>query len=218
MTNSFKTGNIRRLEDGQWYWVDKAVIRQYSPTVGVYGIAVYNYLASLANARQVCFPSQKHIADVLGFSKASVVKAVRRLEESGLIRVDRTRRVHHVYHLLRVRGMCGAPQMLTTHTSVVRHVGTNNTYITRINKKKREGGFKPAVDRGLLAIEIARGLDDPKGLLAYLDCSRTYPQPVLRRAFEEVKGLPDEKIIDSRAALFLRLVKLYAAQARDPRD
>jgi biotin operon repressor len=94
--------SIRRIEDGKWYWVEKAVIREYTPKVGLLGIAVYNYLASLANAGQFCYPSQRRIGEVLGYSRTSINRAIKRLENHGLIQIDRTGRYPQTYTLLKI--------------------------------------------------------------------------------------------------------------------
>jgi biotin operon repressor len=94
--------HIRRIEDGKWYWLEKAIIREYAPKVGVLGIAVYNYLASLANAKQFCFPSQRRIGEVIGYSRTSVSRAIKKLEKHGLIRIDRSGIYHQTYTLLKV--------------------------------------------------------------------------------------------------------------------
>src|SRR5215208_17987 len=92
----------RRIVKGQWYWIDKEIIRRYAPAVGTAGITVYNYLASLANTEQSCYPSHRHLAKVLGLSRTTVAKAIKRLEEHQLIAVEKTGRYHQQYRLLAV--------------------------------------------------------------------------------------------------------------------
>lgn len=95
--------NTRRRVDGKWYWTEKAVIRRYTPKVGLLGIAVYDYLASLVGPDQVCFPSQRHIGEVLGgYSRTSINRAIKRLEKHGLIAVEKSGRRTQAYRLLAV--------------------------------------------------------------------------------------------------------------------
>jgi biotin operon repressor len=94
---------IRDLRNGGWYWVDKAVIKNFTPKVGAVGIAVYSFLASLADSSQGCFPSQKYIANSLGYSRATINKSLKLLERYGLIRIDKRSRYHCVYKLLSIR-------------------------------------------------------------------------------------------------------------------
>jgi biotin operon repressor len=94
---------VRDLRNGNWYWIHRAVIKEYTPKIGATGIAVYNFLASCADTRQSCFPSQKYIAENLGYSRATVNKAIQVLEENNLIRIEKRSRYHCVYHLLKVR-------------------------------------------------------------------------------------------------------------------
>ncbi len=37
---------VRDLRNGSWYWIHRAVIKEYTPKIGATGIAVYNFLAS----------------------------------------------------------------------------------------------------------------------------------------------------------------------------
>jgi len=90
------------MERGNWYWMDKTIIQEYAPKVGVLGIAVYCYLASLANADQFCFPSQQRIGRILGYSRTSINRTIKKLEKHGLIRIDRSGRYQQTYTLLKV--------------------------------------------------------------------------------------------------------------------
>ena len=80
--------------------MEKAIIREYTPKVGVLGIAVYNYLASLADANQSCYPSQRRIGEVLGYSRTTINRTIKKLETHGLIRVEKSGRYTQVYRLL----------------------------------------------------------------------------------------------------------------------
>jgi hypothetical protein len=54
--------HIRSLTEGSWYWVNKIIVQEYIPKIGSRGLAVYSFLASLADTSQRCFPSQRYIA------------------------------------------------------------------------------------------------------------------------------------------------------------
>ena len=110
---------VRDLRNGNWYWIHRAVIKEYTPKIGATGIAVYNFLASCADTRQSCFPSQKYIAENLGYSRATVNKAIQVLEENKLIRIEKRSRYHCVYHLLKVRSNAGKTQMSSEGNSDV---------------------------------------------------------------------------------------------------
>jgi len=92
----------RQRRNGSWFWVDKAIIKRYVPKVGMAGITIYCYLACHANGDEVCFPSQKGMARVLGCSRTTVHSAIRALEKHGLIRVDRQNYYPQQYCLLQV--------------------------------------------------------------------------------------------------------------------
>ena len=101
---------IRELISGDWYWVNKAVI-SHTPKVRAIGIAVYNFLASLADRNQSCFPSQKCIGESLGYSRATINRTIKLLERNGLIRIMKRDRYHCIYQLLKVKCKDSETQM-----------------------------------------------------------------------------------------------------------
>jgi len=103
-------------------------------------------------------------------------------------------------------------------------VNTNNNKLTRnINNIDNEdkkpfssrtsNEFIPKTREELLALDIARELNDPKSLPLYLTYAKRYPESLLRKIFREVKEIPFEKIKKSRGALFNHLIKKYAQKA-----
>ena len=96
------TFEIRDLRNGDWYWIHKAVINDYTQKVGATGVIVYSFLASMTDKDQRCFPSQRYIAEKLGYSRATVNKALKRLKDNGLIGIERDR-YHCIYRLLKIR-------------------------------------------------------------------------------------------------------------------
>jgi len=222
---------VRDLKGGDWYWMDKAVIQQYTPKVGAIGIAVYNFLASLVDSSQRCFPSQKYIAESLGYSRATVNKALSLLKTTGLIGIEKRSRYHCVYYLLKVRCHAGETEMSSRGNSDVNQEDTNDNKLTRMNNnidiqnRKPLGsgdifkGFRPRNKRELLALDLAEALNDHRGLALYLSYSKKYPEPLLRKVLGEVKEIPFEKIRKSRAALFNHLIQKYAQKtAENPGD
>ena len=75
--------------DGGWYWIDRDILQNCARVIGAIGLAVYNVLASMADSNQECYPSQQRIGDLLGYSRATVNKALKVLEGQGLITVSR---------------------------------------------------------------------------------------------------------------------------------
>ena len=213
---------IRDLRNGGWYWVDKAVIKNFTPKVGAVGIAVYSFLASLADSSQGCFPSQKYIAESLGYSRATINRNLKVLERYGLIRIDKRSRYHCVYKLLKVRCKAGETQMSSRRNSDVNQVNTNNNKLTRINNNtdienknflnfnpNTYKSFRPRSRQELLALDLAEALNDYKNLALYLFYSKKYPESFLRKVLGEVKEIPAEKIKKSKGALFSYLIKKY---------
>lgn len=214
----------RRMEDGCWYWVDKAIIRQYAPRVGAVGITVYNYLASLVDLDQTCFPSQRHIGEVLGYSRTTINRTIQTLERHRLIAVDKIGRYRQSYRLLDVRCSTGATEVLSGRNPSVHTVHTNKNKLPRyINNSGRThedihtdaseaSGLEPAIGKEAFALEIAEALDDRKNLHRYISCCRKHPEPLLRQLLTKAKAVPQWRIRKSRAALFHHLVSIYAEQ------
>jgi hypothetical protein len=76
-----------------------------------------------------------------------------------------------------------------------------------------EAGREEAISRSreeALAMEIAHAFHDMDGIALYVDYCRRYPECIIRRAYGEVKELPDSAIRRSRGALFNYLVQKYA--------
>jgi len=69
--------------------------------------------------------------------------------------------------------------------------------------------FKPTNRQQLLALDLARELNDCKGLPFYLSCTKKYPESLLRKVLGRVKEVPSEKITKSRAALFNHMIQKY---------
>jgi hypothetical protein len=74
------------------------------------------------------------------------------------------------------------------------------------------GRFRPKDRVGQLALDLAQSLDDLKGLPLYVFYARKYPESFLRMTLGAVKEIPDEKIKNSRGALFNHLVQKYAKE------
>lgn len=129
MSEEYKL-EIRDLRDGDWYWVPKAVIRKYVPRVGATGIVVYDFLASLVDGEQKCFPSQKYIADSVGYSRATVNKSLKKLERARLVKVIRSTGERSTYYLLKVG--CKAEEIHVSNrgNQPVKHGNTNNNKLT----------------------------------------------------------------------------------------
>ena len=210
---------IRDLRNGDWYWIHKTVIQKYMPLIGATGVIVYSFLASMADTHQTCYPSQQYIADKLGYSRATVNKAIKRLEESRLIKIERRSRYHCVYCLLKVRCKPRETQMSTEGNSDVKYIDTNNTKRTiniknivmdNLNlKTDNSGEFRPETREELLALDLAEGLNDRRNLPLYIVYARTYPEHLLRRTLGVVKEIPDNKIRKSRGALFTYIIKKH---------
>lgn len=223
--------NIRSIGDGSWYWVNKAILRDYAKDIGALGIAVYSCLASFVDGNQSCYPTQDKIAEILGYSRTSINKTIAVLEKHGLIAIDKRGRHNCIYHLRQVpKARCKASerQMLSIATLDVKYSHTNENQRSRTNNNNvaideiiHRGdrndleGLKPAITNEVFAVELAEALNDHKNLACYISCCRKYPESLLRGVIREVLETPASKIRKSRAALFIHLIKTYANKPSD---
>ena len=218
-----QSSEARNFNDGEWCWINKSVIQEYTSKVGPIGITVYCFLASMVDSEQKCFPSQKYIAEKLGCSRATVSRTLKRLESNGLIRIEKRNRYHCAYQLSRVSCSPDETQMSHPGNSDLHQSYTNDNYLTRninnidiemtLNEQGKE--FTPKTREELLALDLADALNDRKALALYLSYSRRFPESLLRKALGEAKEMPEEQIRKSRAALFNHLVRKYVKEFKE---
>jgi hypothetical protein len=77
---------IRDKREGNWFFIDNTLIKDWGAKLGPYGIAVYNVLAMHANGgTQEAFPSFKTIGALSGMSRRQVIRQVNKLESFNII-------------------------------------------------------------------------------------------------------------------------------------
>ena len=145
-----------QIVDGRrqdFYIVDNAIIDQYGPRIGVYGIAVYSLLARMAGGKESAFPSYQTIADKLGISRPKAISTVRDLIAAKLViktartdnsgestsnlytLVDCGEVVNDIYHPVNDVNHSSKPDL----PRVVNDVNPKNTNLKNTNLKKRGG-------------------------------------------------------------------------------
>jgi replication initiation and membrane attachment protein DnaB len=80
--------------------VDDLFIDVYARLVGVSALGVYVILCRHAGVDRSCWPSVVLIADKLDIGLSTVKRSIRILESFRILKVDRPRGSHNVYHLL----------------------------------------------------------------------------------------------------------------------
>ena len=70
--------------------------------------------------------------------------------------------------------------------------------------------FTPKTEEERLALEIARAFNDEASLPKYLRLCADHDLEIVRRVFNEVQRIPQEKIKKSKGALLTYLVNKYA--------
>lgn len=225
MAEESKRNDSRSMKHGKWYWVDKTVIQERARKDGLLTIAVYHFLASMADENQTCYPSQKYVAKKMGCSRGSVNRAIKRLAEDKLISMWKTSGKRTVYHLLPVglsingTGVSGmsTPDVSGDDTNNNKGTRSNNNEVVPVHKTYNATDEPDSVTeiqskQELLARDIAEALGDHDHFSIYLSCAERYTESFLRRVLAETKLTPDRKIRKSRAALFNFLINHYAGK------
>lgn len=201
----------RAMIPGHWFWLDKAVIREYQARIGPSAFSVYCFLASCVDRNQMCFPSQGYIASGLGCSRSTVSRAVEELEETKLIRRSLGSGGRTDYHLSAIP----TPEAVDnqagdcTGAKEVPHECTADVAPVETLYKQKERENNNVVSFSSFAEELAEALRNPEGILIYEAYARKYPEDILRRVLAEVRETPTWKIVKSRAHLFTYLLKKY---------
>jgi len=215
----------RTMKPGEWYWANKAIVQKYPRKVGFLALAVYHLLASMVDESQTCYPSQKYVADILGCSRRSVARAVKRLLENKLIGIWKIPGKRSGYQLLQVRMDISDTDLRhrrpkdETSGSINNNTEQEENNKTFVRDPKCHNAIKE-LDLGdeiqskqeLLAHDLSEALDDQSHYALYLSYAKEYPEPFLRRVLAETRMTPDKKIRKSRAALFNYLLYHYAGK------
>jgi len=210
---------VRDMRDGNWFWIHKNVLSKYARELGPSGFLVYSALAFFANSRtQICFPTQKALAQLTGLSRRTVIRKIKLLKELGLIKVEKGKG-GRVYYLLEPDMTEESHPCDMDVTSKVKESRTNNNYLTKIynNDIADEKSFKsiaskkfvPKTKEELLAMDMAQALEDQEHLPLYLSYAKRYPETFLRGILGDVMGRASEKLKKGRAALFNYLIQKH---------
>lgn len=216
---------VRRMQDGQWYWASKPVVQKFAREIGFLALAVYHFLASMADKNQSCFPSQTRIAKCLGCSRSSVGRAIASLRANGLVSVEKSDSSNR-YFLLSAESstdeasgeLSEAPDEPPKASGGAYRCDTNNLRISKSDTSVRhllnqgKGKGEKVRQRGneeLLARDLAIALGEPDEYELYLSLTQSYPEPFLREMLSKVNQTPRHKIKKNRAAYFTYLVRLH---------
>jgi DNA-binding Lrp family transcriptional regulator len=96
---------VRNIEDGNWYWISRKVLEDFAPKIGAIGFALYSAYASYAGNKGVAFPSQRTLAKRLRISVKTIIKYNKKLQESGLIKIEKRKGRSNLVTLLKIDGM-----------------------------------------------------------------------------------------------------------------
>ena len=98
---------VRDIRNGDWYWISRKIYSDYTPKIGVIGLALYNAYASHAMEKENVFPSQKRLAKTLGVTIPTIVKYNKILEDNGLIKIESGKEKGdvNIVYLLKLKGI-----------------------------------------------------------------------------------------------------------------
>jgi hypothetical protein len=85
------TTNGATLRDARrpgWYWIDNETLLAIGREIGVYGIAIYSYLAMRSDAAGQSFPKIETIAVEIGCGERKVRATLKELEQLGLLEIE----------------------------------------------------------------------------------------------------------------------------------
>lgn len=95
--------DIRDLRDGGFLWLDKEALKLVSKKTGNTGVIVYSWLCYYANSKaQDCFPSVTTLAKHCHTSRRTIMRELKKLEDLGLISIQRIKGKSNIYRLLDV--------------------------------------------------------------------------------------------------------------------
>lgn len=122
----------RVIRDCEWYWADKRIMTQWAPVLGVVALGVYHCLCSYANDNSgSCFPSHAAIAKTLGIHRSTVIEAVKKLIECGLVACEGRDNNSNVYKIMPVPSiqMTGSPERLVVQGDMGSRLGRQGVVV-----------------------------------------------------------------------------------------
>ena len=82
-------GRAKDRRRGGWYPIDNVIIDRFAKEIGSHGLSVYSVLARFAGRERTCWPSSTTIAQNLGLSRRTVIRALRAPGPSRPASLDR---------------------------------------------------------------------------------------------------------------------------------
>jgi hypothetical protein len=131
---------IRDNRNKEWFWLDNEYLNGYAKFLGASCTVVYISLCRHANnATQTCFPSMQLIAEENGISRRTVITAIEKLEEWGIISIFKTKKAdgtqnNNVYTLLAKSMWKSKPSATIAHGNRVQplHIPSANNDQSRV--------------------------------------------------------------------------------------
>lgn len=136
---------IRDLRQKEQFILDDAFLNGYAKHVGIYAVGVYCSLCRHANKEQTSWPSIETIGEELAIGRDSVLKAIKALEEWGIVVKVRVGKMANNRYILTNKKTWKPKVMSATPTSPVGHTDFMKSLTPTSNSK--ETGAKEAQPR-----------------------------------------------------------------------
>lgn len=95
---------VRDLRTHDWVWTSKTLL--FSPVVDESMYKVYCGLSAYANNHtQKAFPGIITLSSRLHLSRNTIIRAIKKLEDKNIVKVDRDRGRNNIYYLLDIDGI-----------------------------------------------------------------------------------------------------------------
>lgn len=118
---------------------------RFGAQLGPYGLAVYVALCRYANQDSECWPSYNTIAKGTGMSRRKVIYEVQKMEQLGIIAIERNHHTSNVFILLDTSASCAPLPGAHDAPPHARHAPKQDTVKknTRNSKNKEKKNYRP---------------------------------------------------------------------------
>jgi DNA-binding transcriptional MocR family regulator len=183
---------VRDMRRRDFFMCDNAIIDTYGRRLGPYALSVYVALLRHADQRtQSCYPSHKTLADKLGMSRDSVMRAIDTLKKAKLISVKHRKdkagdAASNLYLIREVVAHSDHLDADSDHGSrsqpppVVVHSDTNKTQLDKTHQQEHDGLLSHEGDEAAATtVEYEEG-----------EAEAADPEADWKRAYDALYGRP----------------------------
>jgi len=135
---------ISQVNPSGWYWSPNSLYDKWP--LGIYEFAIWHALLRYADSKNECYPGHDLLATKLKISRASVIRHIKKLLDSGLLTQKKRLGNSNVYKINRPEMIpvahSNTPPSPQQHPPVA-HSNTNKTHSTRPTQQDNYSFFPP---------------------------------------------------------------------------